>query len=237
MTSITEIAPAPRGRHRDDLHRTSPRRRTAIAAMIMLIGSAACVAIAPVLMPESYSIVEHAVSASAGQGVENAWVTRVGFLLIGFGVLTLAAIAGREWGPWGRSMHRVYGVSMMAAAAFAHQPWEDVPFVEFEDFLHSIAASAVGFGFTVGVLFVALRRGRDTGLLRWFDGIAVIAALVIPITMFNVAGIEGAVQRVLFLVGYLWYGTEAARMARTPTNHAPVPAPEAAAWWPLTDGR
>lgn len=103
---------------------------------------------------------------------------------------------------------------MIAVAAIAHRPWLDVPFDAFEDFLHSVAASSVGFGFTVGVLLVALRRGPDATAARVFDVFAVVVAFGASMLMFNVEGIAGLVQRVMFGVGYLWYGLEAVRTAR-----------------------
>ena len=187
------------------------RRMTSIGVIAMLAASAICVAIAPTLMPDSYSVIEHSISESAAQGVEGAWLARLGFLLLGFAVLTLAAIAGRRWGTWGRLVHRFYGISMIGAAAFAHMPWEDVPYDQFEDFLHTVAAYGVGFAFTGGVLIVALRRG--SGPVRIFDLFSIVAAFVIPMVMFNVTGVAGIVQRALFLIGYLWYRMEAVQLS------------------------
>lgn len=197
-----------------DSTRTRPvtwRRLSLVIAL--LAASAICFAVAPALMPDSYSVIEHSVSESAAQGVEGAWLARLGFLLFGFGVLTLATLTGRRWGRSGRVVHRVYGVSMIGAAAFAHMPWEDVPYDRFEDLLHSVAATGMGFAFTLGVLFVTLRRGSVP--VRIFDVLAIAAAVVIPVVMFNVVGIAGVVQRVMFVIGYLWYGMEAVGLGRT----------------------
>ncbi|MDH3262195.1 MAG: DUF998 domain-containing protein [Gemmatimonadota bacterium] len=191
------------------------RRQMVVAVVAMLMASAACVAIAPMLMPDSYSVVEHSISESAAQGVQDAWLARLGFLLLGFAVLTSASIAGERWGVWGRLVHRAYGVSMFGVAAFAHMPWEDVPYDAFEDFLHSVAAYGIGFFFTAGVLIVTFRREPGMRSARLFDWITIVAALVIPMMMFNITGIAGLVQRVLFGIGYLWYGMEAVRSGRT----------------------
>lgn len=183
-------------------------------ALLLLASSLAAVAIAPTLMPDSYSWVEHSISESAAQGVPGAWLARLGLLLFGFAVLTLVAIAGSAWGLWGRLAHGFYGVSIIAAAAFAHRPWEDVPFDAFEDSLHSVASFGVGFAFTIGVIIVSLRRGPNAGPIRVLDALAVVSAVVIPMVMFNVSGIGGLVQRGMFLVAYLWYGVEAIQLAR-----------------------
>lgn len=192
---------------------TERNRRTVTRVVLASLGTSfATLALAPLFMSESYSWIEHAVSASAGQGVENAWLARLGFLLLAFAVLLLAGIAGERWGAWGRLAHRVYGMSVIAAAAFSQSHWEDVPFDAVEDFLHSAAVFGAAFGFIVGVLIVRLRRGPDTGRIRLVDLIAVIAAMVVPIVMFNFPDVAGAVERVMFLIAYLWYGMEAQRV-------------------------
>lgn len=191
--------------------------RTRSAATVFLLSlSLLAVVVAPSLMPDSYSIIEHSVSESAAQGVEGAWLARLGFLCLGLAVLLCAQLSGHRWGLWGRAAHRLYGVAMLGAAAFSHRPWLDVPFDAFEDYLHSASANAVGFGFTVGVVLVALRRSRGELVSRVFDWTAVTIAVGFSILMFNVDGIAGLVQRIMFLVGYAWYGAEAVRSSGIP---------------------
>lgn len=199
------------------------RRAEARFVLLLLVGSVVSVLIAPLLMPASYSIVEHSISESAAQGVEGAWLARLGFLMFGLAVLLLASIAGDRWGIGGRIVHRVWGVSMIAVAVFSHMPWLDTPYDAFEDTLHSIASFAVGMSFIAGVLIVSFRRGPDSGLVRVFDWIAIGIALVVPLIMFNLTGVAGVVQRVMFAVAYLWYGFEASRIARNRLS-APVEA-------------
>lgn len=182
--------------------------------LLLLVGSVVSVVIAPLLMPSSYSIVEHSISESAAQGVEGAWLARLGFMMFGLAVLLLASLAGYRWGVWGGIAHRVWGVSMIGAAVFSHMPWLDTPYDVFEDTLHSIASFAVGMSFIVGVLLVTFRRGPGNGLMRVFDWIAMGIALVVPPIMFNVDGVAGVVQRAMFAVAYLWYGLEAFRLLR-----------------------
>lgn len=181
------------------------------AVIAMLAAAVVCIAMAPTLMPDSYSIVEHSVSESAAQGVEGAWLARTGLLVFGFAVLALAGRAGRRWGPAGRILHRIVGVCLIATATFAHMPWENVPYDEFEDLLHSIASFGVGFAFTAGVVAVSLRRAGIAWRARLFDWVAIIAAIIIPMTMFNATGIAGVVQRIMFGVAFVWYGAEAVR--------------------------
>jgi hypothetical protein len=58
-----------------------------------LVASAIALGAAPLLMLPAYSWMQHTVSESAAQGVSGAWLVRLGFLLFGFPVLSLAALA------------------------------------------------------------------------------------------------------------------------------------------------
>jgi len=187
------------------------RRRIGASVLIVLAASLICVAVAPVLMPESYSIVEHSISESAAQRVDGVWLARAGLLLFGLGVLVLSGVANGRWRLWGRVAHRGYGVAIISTAVFAHMPWEEVAYDEFEDLLHSIASFVVGLSFVAGVIFVGMARRRPGPWVRAFDGVAVVASLVIPMIMFNLEGYAGLVQRLMFLIAYLWYGMEAWR--------------------------
>ena len=186
-------------------------RTRSIVVVALLATSAMAVALAPLLMPESYSVIEHSVSESAAQGVEGAWLARLGFILLGLGVLSCVSLAGDRWGLWGRAAHRLYGVSMLGTATFSHRPWLDVPFDVFEDLLHSATAYGVGFGFTVGVIVVSLRRGPGKVPIRAFDAFVVIAALGISMMVVNATGMAGLAQRTMFGLGYAWYAGEAIR--------------------------
>jgi hypothetical protein len=190
-------------------------------------------------MPASYSITEHSISEAGAQGVEGAWLVRLGFLLFGFAVLGSASLASSRWGPWGSLFHRLFGALMFGAAAFSQRSWEqDAPFDEVEDALHAAMAAGIGLAFTVGVLIVMLRRGPGARWGRLFDGAAVVAASVVPMFMLNVTGIAGLVQRVMFGVAYLWHGVEAATslVTRSPAGDPTglIPDGRRPGWAPMS---
>ncbi|HEY7563713.1 MAG TPA: DUF998 domain-containing protein [Acidimicrobiia bacterium] len=184
-------------------------RWKAWAAVAMFTTSALALTCAPILMPESYSWLSHTTSESAAQGLSGAWLARLGFLLFGLGVLWVGNAIGDRWGTWGKLAHLGFGVLMLATAAFSHRPFEaGVEFDRFEDTLHSIAATAMGFAFAFGVVAVALRRQPP----RWQVGdvIAVAASIVIPAGM-AMSQYPGPLQRFMFLVAYVWYSIEVFR--------------------------
>jgi hypothetical protein len=187
-----------------------------LAVVVMLGASAICLTAAPLLLPDSYSWIEHTTSEAAAQGVDGAWLARLGFLLFGFAVLALCALKAPAWGLRETLLLGAFGVLMVANAAFSHCPWEpSAPCDATEDTLHSVSATAVGFAFTLGVLSVAI-RGRDrSDARRYQDLVAVVASIALPFAMAVFPGQDGAIQRVMFLVAYVWFGTEAISARRS----------------------
>jgi hypothetical protein len=84
--------------------RSAPARtlRTTGPAVVLagVAASAVALATAPVLMPPGYSWVSQTTSESAAQGVQGAWLARIGFVLLGLPVILLATFRQQRWGPW-----------------------------------------------------------------------------------------------------------------------------------------
>ena len=186
----------------------SSRARWGILVLLAL--SMAALLAAPVLMPEDYSWLTHTASESAAQGLHGAWLARTGFVALGFAVLWLVAAAYSTWTRAARWMHLTFGIMMIGTAVYAHRPFlPGVPYDVVEDWLHSFTATLMGFVFSLGVFFRLLQRAREDRKLRLLDLSALASAIFIPLLMISFPGITGLVQRVMFLVAYLWYGTEA----------------------------
>jgi hypothetical protein len=195
------------------------RALTLIGVLACLVASAASLAVAPTLMPASYSWVAHTTSESAAQAVPGAWLARLGFLLFGLAVLAIASLAADLWGRNAAWMHAAFGVLMVAAAAFSARSWDTgVPFDVVEDVLHSVAATAMGFAFALGVAAVAWRMWRAGSGLRWLDITAVTASVLLPLAMVAWGQYAGALQRIIFVVAYVWYGAEALRARHAPAT-------------------
>ena len=193
------------------------RRHAATGILAVLFLSLAAIIAAPGLMPGEYYWVSHSVSESAAQGLEGAWLARLGLVLFGLAVLWLAGAAARVWARAAVWMHIGFGVMMVATAVFSHQPFlAGVPFDPVEDLLHSITATVMGFAFSIGVFvrFLQRRQGDVSG--RVLDLVGLVSAIVIPLLMVIRPGIGGLVQRLMFLVGYVWYGYEAWGLSKVP---------------------
>jgi len=169
-------------------------------------------------MPETYSWISHSISESAAQGVDGAWLARLGLSIFGFAVIWLSGLESDHWGRWGTLSHAVFGVSMLAVALFSHRPFQDsLPFNAVEDTFHSVAATTVGFAFALGVFAVAWRRHQaEGGVVPGLDVAALVASVAVPLGMGLWPDVTGLLQRVMFLIAYIWYMNET-------LAHPPVP--------------
>jgi hypothetical protein len=131
-------------------------------------------------------------------------------MVFGLTVLWLLVASDQVWGRWGALMHGSFGVFMVAASTFAHRPWDPgLPFDSTEDMLHSIAATAMGFAFAIGVVAVTIHRRPRPVLRRLYDLAAISASVALPLAMAAWVGQAGALQRLMFTIAYVWYGAEA----------------------------
>ena len=195
------------------------QRTTPALLIVTFVASIAALLVAPALMPESYSLLLHGTSESGAQGVEGAWMARLGFLLFGLAALWLAGVARPRWGRWASLAHGWFGVWMIAVAAFSTRSWvAGASFDPTEDLLHTIGASAMGIGFMAGVALAALHRSRTGGRVQWLDRIAFLTALLMPPLMAVTPEYYGILQRVMFGVAYTWYISEAIRLLAPPTT-------------------
>lgn len=196
MTSADERAsPAESG--------PSAARRLGIVALY--VTSIVSLAAAPLLMPAGYSWVEHTTSESAAQGLDGAWLARIGFLAFGFAVIS-SALTLRWWGAAARATHVAFGACMIAVAAFSSRPADPtLPYVELEDLLHSALATAMGFAFAIGVAIVGWRRTRSGGRPTLLDIVAVAASVAIPLAMWAWGDWPGLAQRLMFAIAFAWY--------------------------------
>ena len=99
---------------------------------------------------------------------------------------------------------------MVGTAAFSHKPWlANVPVDPFEDFLHSVTATGMGFAFSSGLVARLLQRENGERLKKASDVIALVAATTLSPLGELWPSIAGLLQRMMFGVAYLWFAQEA----------------------------
>jgi hypothetical protein len=203
---------------REPLGPPRPRRRV-VAILIGLALSAAAALGGTLLMPESYSWRANVISESAAQGVSGAWLARLGFLLFGISVLWLAASARDRIGRGAIWCHVAFALFMFGTAAFSHRPWlPDIDYDRFEDHLHSITATGMGFAFSFAVVIRLV--DRRSLARRLIDVAAIAAAVGLPAAGGLWTGHAGWSQRLMFAIAYCWYAGEALDLRRVPQDTA-----------------
>lgn len=192
------------------------RLRWVVAGLLLL--SFLALLLAPTQMPDSYSWLQHTTSESGAQGIDGAWLARLGFLLFGLAILGQTAVLHTTWPLPVQLLLGAFGVFMTAVAAFSARAWlPNWPFDPVEDWLHSFAASGMGFAFALGVglrwwqrPWTAKRQMVDLGV--------VATAVFIPLGMSFLPDWAGLLQRLMFTIAYLWYGLEL--LAVPPSNES-----------------
>ncbi len=186
-----------------------------VATLLLLFASAALVVLAAMEMPAPYSWRTHTISESAAQGQQHAWLARLSFLCFGAAVLLLSLARKLVWGRGAYWSHLLFAGCMFGTAAFSHKPWvSGVPFDTFEDFLHSVTATGMGFAFAAGVVVRFLQREPAATAARVIDVIALLAATVLSPIGAAFPEVGGMLQRAMFGVAYSWYGAEALAVVR-----------------------
>lgn len=181
-----------------------------LGVLVLLMLSLVAVLSAPVIMPAGYDWRFHTTSEAAAQGLQGAWLMRLGFLMLGFAVLWLALASDAVWARAATWMHLAFGVLMISTAAFSHRPFiAGVPLDPIEDLLHSITATLMGFAFSFGVLVRFFQRPKKNSIAGAIDLLALAAAVVFPLLMAAQPALAGLFQRLMFFTAYAWYGKEA----------------------------
>lgn len=179
------------------------------AVLCTLAVSAMALGVAPMAVDATYSWTANTVSESAAQGVEGAWVGRLGLSLLGAAVL-LQTWRAAQWHVSARVFLAGFGVFMIAAAVFSARSWlPDAHYDSTEDVLHSVAATAMGFCFAFGVVALARTREQGQTIRLTFDVAAIAGSVAIPLAMMTVEDQAGLLQRVMFAISYVWFAGEA----------------------------
>ena len=158
--------------------------------------------VGPSLSLANYDWVQHTLSELGGQSMPGAFVMNLGFAGYGLGCI-LASIMAFKSRKLTHSAIIVFGSGLIGASLFSALPIDArLPSSLLEDRIHSFFASLIGFAFavaTASALFGSMGRPRDG--LSW---IALVSTVAIPLAMVNFPAVEGALQRIMFAISFLW---------------------------------
>ena len=177
-----------------------------------LVASVLLLALAPLAVADSYSIIDHTLSEAGGQGVDGAWVLRAGILITAGSVWLLALGSGAAWGWVAQQWMRVYAVGLVFLAILPEAAWDGRPHSPTVAFLHTVSGVVAAVAFIVGVMTITRRRPRYQRARRAYDWIAMAAVALIPQLILMVGG-DGLLERIMVVFGYGWLFSEAHRLA------------------------
>ena len=185
-----------------------------------LIVSLLILAVAPLLIGDSYSVTEHTLSESGAQGIEGAWVLRTGVLLTSFSVLAMALTARSVWGRAARWWLRIYALALVMLVVFPEAPWDGSAHSRIVASIHTVFGATGAIAFIFGVMAVSASRPRSQLRARVFDWVAIAAVALIPQIMLLVTN-DGLWQRFTVVLGYVWLISEASRVPKPPLVSRP----------------
>ncbi|MBI1338888.1 DUF998 domain-containing protein [bacterium] len=163
---------------------------------------AAAILATPFVTAPGYSVVRHSISELGAQGAPNAWIMNVGFAAFGAGVLTDAVRRIRNAQVVGWSFV-VFGASLFGVAAFSHSPIDPAAaFSAEEDRIHSVFATIMGIAFSIGAIAQSFHERDMTRRLMCFGAVAAGSGL--PLLMLAMPDVAGLLQRLMFLVSFMW---------------------------------
>lgn len=189
-------------------HDTDPKvwpmfARTGIILIVLAI------LIGPYFSDPQYDWVQHTTSQLGGQTMPKAWIMNLGFVAYGCGIIVNSAF------NWQRAklinLAAIgFGVGLIGSAVWSAQPIPPLPPINaVEDQFHSFFSTFVGFGFaatTTAAIFGPGGRLKDP--LSW---IGLLASVAIPTLMFAFPLWDGALQRVMFAISFVWFWRQSGR--------------------------
>jgi hypothetical protein len=186
-------------------------------------GGIGCFCLAALLGPAwsdpTYSSISHTTSELAGQHMPGAWIMRTGFSLFGLGVVLGMLLAPVR--PAAVAVPGIlFGLSMLAAAIWPTPPISGMllaPSLEVSarsDMLHSLAASAMGISFCAATAARLWMTQARQARIHWTSLVGLLVAITIPIAMAQLPDFDGALQRIMFGVSFVWVWGEVCQACR-----------------------
>jgi len=158
--------------------------------------------ILPYYSAEGYSILKNTTSQLGAQNTPNAWIMNLTFCLLGIACIFEAWLYLK--GFWiHKILLTIFGTGLLLTAIFQHAPIvEGMPFRDFENTLHSLFATIVGFSFTLFAVSAAFIEENNSK--RVLAVLAGLIAMGLSILMFNVTDYAGLWQRLIFMISFAW---------------------------------
>lgn len=158
--------------------------------------------ILPYFSASGYSIISNTTSQLGAQLTPNAWIMNATFCLLGITCI-IESVNRLQKYCFQKTLLIIFGVALIFTAFFRHAPLNNNIFYSvYEDEVHSIFSSIVGFSFTFlsfSAIFIEdMKKRKFIALLMGMTSFA------LSILIFNVNDYAGIWQRLILITSIAW---------------------------------
>jgi len=154
------------------------------------------------LVPDNYDLTKNTISDLGSQGYDYKPLMQVGFIF--FGLILILGISLNEINLRTTPL-LIYGFCVALTGIFCAKPFVNTePFStsEMQSILHPFFAQAAGIAFSIGILMQVFYTNRRSEKIIHVLFLAAVIGLSVTFGLYN--DYPGIVQRVLYLVSFIW---------------------------------
>jgi hypothetical protein len=154
----------------------------------------------PTYTVSGYSSMSNLISELAAQNTQGNYFMSAAFIALG------TAIVFDGCRSFGRSLSPfiAFGFFMLLAGVFGHKPiTPGVPYSALAHSAHSALATAAGVSITVAFIWQAVREGESPRRRVQAASLAIVC-FALPLGMLSMPAYQGAIQRLMYAVVFLW---------------------------------
>ncbi len=153
----------------------------------------------PLYTAPGYSAVGNLISELAAQNTPRNVLMSGAFVALGVGIVVDGL---RPFAP-AQAPFIAFGVFMSLAGLFGHRPiTPGVPYAEWAHTAHSALATAAGICISVAFVWQAIRQ--PSRVHRAVAAAIAALCLALPLAMLSMPGVQGAIQRLMYLLIFAW---------------------------------
>lgn len=169
-----------------------------LATRISILITSSIILAGPWYAEEAYRVVSDSISELGTQQSKNNWILKVGFLVLGAGLLFDFIRTRRKLDI----SFALFGLFFALSGLYPHKPSADgVPYHEVNDILHSVMANIAGVALSVGL---CLRAMRESGHRHVYALVVAMISIVVPLAMWRFPAFTGLLQRSMFAAVFVW---------------------------------
>ncbi len=158
--------------------------------------------ILPFYSVEGYSILKNTTSHLGAQNTPNSWIMNWTFVFLGVSCI-VDSVRYLKNNNTSKLLLIMFSSFLILGGIFKHMPIDvSINYNVFEDFLHSVFASATGFSFVLLTFSTLLTKQSKT--IKIMSILMGMLATILSILIFQIPEYMGIFQRIIFITSFFW---------------------------------